>query len=123
MLLTWLYIVLGIILFFALILLIPIGFQAGFEGEVKAVLKIGFISIPIYPPKPKKAKKPKQEKPKQEKPKEKKPKEKKPNLIKEKGIGWLIDTIREAASLAAGAMKSFFKHLIIKRLNISYCRI
>ena len=123
MLLTWLYIVLGIILFFALILLIPIGFLAGFEGEVKAVLKIGFISIPIYPPKPKKAKKPKQEKPKQEKPKEKKPKEKKPNLIKEKGIGWLIDTIREAASLAAGAMKSFFKHLIIKRLNISisYC--
>ena len=120
---TWLYIVLGIILFILLILLIPVGVKAGFEGELKAVLQIGFIPITLYPPKPKKEKKPKEKKPEEEKPKEEKPKEKRPSLIQEKGILWLIDLIREAASLAAGALKGFFKHLKIKRLNISisYC--
>ena len=53
---TWLYIILGIILFIILLMLIPIGIKAGFEGELKAYLKIGFIPIRIYPPKPKKEK-------------------------------------------------------------------
>ena len=111
---TWLYIILGIILFIILLMLIPIGIKAGFEGELKAYLKIGFIPIRIYPPKPKKEKK---KKPEDEKSEEKKGK--KPGLIKEKGIMWLVDVIREAAQLATGALKSFFRHLQIKRLNIS----
>ena len=111
---TWLYIILGIILFIILLMLIPIGIKAGFEGELKAYLKIGFIPIRIYPPKPKKEKK---KKPEDEKAEEEK--EKKPGLIKEKGIMWLVDVIREAAQLATGALKSFFRHLQIKRLNIS----
>ena len=111
---TWLYIILGIILFIILLMLIPIGIKAGFEGELKAYLKIGFIPIRIYPPKPKKEKK---KKPEDEKSEEEK--EKKPGLIKEKGIMWLVDVIREAAQLATGALKSFFRHLQIKRLNIS----
>ncbi len=111
---TWLYIILGILLFIILLMLIPIGIKAGFEGELKAYLKIGFIPIRIYPPKPKKEKK---KKPEDEKSEEEK--EKKPGLIKEKGIMWLVDVIREAAQLATGALKSFFRHLQIKRLNIS----
>ena len=111
---TWLYIILGIILFIILLMLIPIGIKAGFEGELKAYLKIGFIPIRLYPPKPKKEKK---KKPEDEKSEEEK--EKKPGLIKEKGIMWLVDVIREAAQLATGALKSFFRHLQIKRLNIS----
>lgn len=118
---TWLYIVLGIVLFIALILFIPVGVRADFEGELKVVLKIGFISIPIYPPKPKKEKEKKPAEEKKEEKKEEKPKEKKPNIIQEKGIMWLVDTIREAAKLATGALKSFFKHLKIKHLNISIC--
>ncbi len=54
---TWLYILLGIILLIFLILLIPIGVKVSYKGEVKAVLKIGFIPITVYPPKPKKKKK------------------------------------------------------------------
>ena len=117
---TWLYILLGIILLIVLLLLVPIGFQAGFQGELRAVLKIGFVPIQLYPPKPKKEKKkkPKDEKPQEEK-KEEKPKEKKPSLLQEKGLQWLIDTIGQAAQLALGALKSFFKHLVVKRLNIS----
>ena len=115
---TWLYIVLGIILFFILLLLIPIGMKAEFDKELKAYLKIGFIPIRLYPPKPKKEKK---KKPGDEESGDEKKKEKKPGLIQEKGIMWLIDVIREAAQLATGAMKSFFHHLQIKRLNISIC--
>ena len=120
---TWLYIVLGIVLLIALILFIPVGVRADFKDELKVVLKIGFISIPIYPPKPKKEKEKKPDEEKKEEKKEEKPKEKKPNIIQEKGILWLVDTIREAAKLAMGALKSFFKHLKIKHLNISisYC--
>ena len=54
---TWLYILLGIILFILLLMLIPIGFKASYTDEVKAVLLIGFIPIPVYPPKPKKSEK------------------------------------------------------------------
>ena len=46
---TWLYILLGFILFIALIMLIPIGVKVGFKDELKAVLKIGFIPIQLYP--------------------------------------------------------------------------
>ena len=53
---TWLYVLLGIILFLVLILLIPIGVKASFKDELKAVLKIGFIPVQLYPPKPKKEK-------------------------------------------------------------------
>ena len=122
MVLTWLYVLLGIVLFIVLLLLIPVGFKADYEGDVRAAVTVGFISIPVYPPKPKKKKKKKKpEKPKEEEKKAEKPKEKKPSLIKEKGIVWLIDLIREAASLAMGMLKSIFRHLIIRRLNISIC--
>lgn len=118
--LTWLYILLGIILLIFLILLIPIGVKVSYKGEVKAVLKIGFIPITVYPPKPKKKKKDKK-KDKEKEAEEDKKKKKKPGIVKEKGILWLVDTIREAASLAKGALKSFFKHLVIKRFSISIC--
>lgn len=117
MYLTWLYILLGIILLIFLILLIPIGVKVSYKGEVKAVLKIGFIPIRIYPPKPKKKKKDKKKEKKESE--DDKKKKKKPSIVKEKGILWLVDTIREAASLAAGALKSFFKHLVIKRFSLS----
>ncbi len=120
MIVTWLYVLLGIILFLVLILLIPIGVKASFKDELKAVLKIGFIPVQLYPPKPKKEKKKKKKKPEEPKDKKKeKPKKKKPSMVKEKGIMWLIDTIQQAAALATGALKSFFRHLVLKRLNIS----
>ena len=117
---TWFYILLAILLFIALILIIPIGVRADFEKELKVTLKIGFVPVTLYPPKPKKPKKKKEKEPKKkEKPKEEKPKEKKPSIIKEKGIMWLVDTIKQAAALALGALKDFFRHLKIKQLNVS----
>ncbi len=112
------YILIGIILFIALILIIPVGIDASFEKDLSAKLKIAFVPITLYPPRPKK---PKKEKKKKEKPKqeEEKPKEKKTNIIKEKGIDWLIEVIRQAATIAGGMLRDFFRHLVIKKLNIS----
>ena len=58
----WLYILIGIILFFLLILLIPVGVRVCYNEEFIAELKIGFITIQLYPPKPKKPKKKKKKK-------------------------------------------------------------
>ena len=115
------YILIGIILFIALILIIPVGVDVGFEDDLWAKLKIGFVSITLYPPKPEKPKKEKKKKKKEKKKEEKEeePEEKKTNLIKEKGIGWLIEFIRQAAIIARGVLRDFFKHLKIKTLNIS----
>ena len=116
------YILIGIILFIVLILIIPVGVDVGFEDELWAKLGIGFLSITLYPPKPKKPEKEKKKKKKEkekEKPKEEEPKEKKPNIIKEKGIEWLIECIRQAAIIAGGVLRDFFRHLKIKKLNIS----
>ena len=116
----WLYILIGIILFFLLILLIPVGVRVCYNEEFIAELKIGFITIQLYPPKPKKPKKKKKKKePKKEEKQEEKPKEKKPSLLKEKGIGWFVDLIRQIATLAGGVMKDFFKHLVIRNLQVS----
>ena len=51
------YILIGIILFIVLILIIPVGVDVGFEDELWAKLRIGFLSITLYPPKPKKPEK------------------------------------------------------------------
>ena len=122
----WLKIIIGIILFIMLILLIPVGVKAEYSEDFKAVLKIGFVSIKLYPPKPKKPKKKKEtkKKPEHEK-KEEKPTPKKQSLLKEKGISELVDLIRQIAVLAGGVLKDFFRHIIIKNLQISitYCGV
>ena len=83
------YILIGIIIFIALLLMIPIGAAVTFDKDLQAFLTIGFIRIRLYPPKPKKPKKKK----------------------------------KETQVLTKGVLKDFFKHLKIKRLQISitYC--
>ena len=120
----WLKILIGIILVIILILMIPVGVRAEYNEDILVELKIGFVTIKLYPPKPKKPKKEKKKKKKKkpapEKEEEKKEeKEKKPSLLKEKGVGWFIDLIRQIAALAGGVMKDFFRHLVIKNMQIS----
>ena len=113
----WLNIIIGIILFILLILLIPVGVRASYSDDLLVKLKIGFVSIRLYPPKPKKPKKKKE--PSHAKEKEKKEKKKKPSLLKEKGVSWFVELIKQAAILAGGVLKDFFRHLVIKSMQIS----
>ncbi|MBQ6387225.1 MAG: GerW family sporulation protein [Ruminococcus sp.] len=113
----WLNILIGIILLLLLLLLIPVGVHVSYHEDLLAELKIGFISVRLYPPKPKKPKKKQIKKKKDTKKQEEK--QKKQSLIKEKGISWFVDLIRQLAVLAAGIMHDFFRHLVIRTLQVS----
>ena len=53
----WLYILLGILLAIFLLLLVPVSITIKYENDLLCKLRIGFVPITIYPPKPKKEKK------------------------------------------------------------------
>ena len=110
----WLYILLGILLVIFLLLLTPVKLKASYNEDFRCVLKIGFVKFSLYPPKPKKKKKPKKADEEQ-----KSEETKKESLIKEKCISWLFDLIKKIADLAVGALKDFFRHIIVKKLLLS----
>lgn len=118
--LLWLYILLIVAAVILLPLLIPVGADVSWKDDIIVKLKIAFVPITVYPPKPKKEKpKKKKKKEPEKKPKEEKPKEKEPGILKQKGLSWLIDFIERAAQLATGALKFFFGRIIIKKLMLS----
>lgn len=110
----WLYILLGILLVIFLLLLTPVKLKASYNENFRCILKIGFVKFSLYPPKPKKKKKPKKADEEQ-----KSEETKKESIIKEKGISWLFDLIKKIADLAVGALKDFFRHIIVKKLLLS----
>ena len=48
----WLYILLGIVLFFAIILAVPIEVCVQYKKQFFCRLRIGFVKIILYPPVP-----------------------------------------------------------------------
>lgn len=115
----WLYILLGILLAIFLLLLVPVSITIKYENDFLCKLRIGFVPITIYPPKPKKEKKKKVKKKEPGQEKQEESKEKKPNLLQEKGLSWFINLIKKVAELAKDALKDFFKHIIINRFMLS----
>lgn len=83
---TFLYVLLGIIAFFVIILSIPLNISIGYDDKIRVSIRYLFVKLNILPAKskPKKEKPPKEPKPeKEKKPQEKKPKSSKPNPIVE----------------------------------------
>lgn len=115
----WLYILLGIALFVALVMFIPITLRASYKEEFWCAVYIGFVKLQLVPAKPKKEKKKKVKKqtPKTEQPK--KATEKKLSLIKKYGIEWLLNLIKKVAELAVSALQDFFSHILIKKFSLS----
>lgn len=115
----WLYILLGIALFVALVMFIPITLRASYKEEFWCAVYIGFVKLQLVPAKPKKEKKKKVKKqtPKTEQPK--KATEKKPSFIKKYGIEWLLNLIKKVAELAVSALQDFFSHIMIKKFSLS----
>lgn len=115
----WLYILLGIALFVALVMFIPITLRASYKEDFWCAVYIGFVKLQLVPAKPKKEKKKKVKKqtPKTEQPK--KATEKKPSLIKKYGIEWLLNLIKRVAELAVSALQDFFSHILVKKLSLS----
>ena len=58
----WLYILLGIVLFIALVMFIPITLRASYKEKFWCAVYIGFVKLQLVPAKPKKEKKKKKAK-------------------------------------------------------------
>lgn len=115
----WLYILLGIALFVALVMFIPITLRASYKEEFWCAVYIGFVKLQLVPAKPKKEKKKKVKKQTPKTEQSKKPTEKKPSLIKKYGIEWLLNLIKKVAELAVSALQDFFSHILIKKFSLS----
>ena len=81
---TFLYILLGVVLFFVAVLSVPLHISISYDDKIRVSIRYLFIKLNILPlkQKQKKEKPPEEEKPKEEK-KDAPPKEKKPNPILE----------------------------------------
>lgn len=115
----WLYILLGIALFVALVMFIPITLRASYKEKFWCAVYIGFVKLQLVPAKPKKGKKKKVKKQTHKTEQPKKATEKKPSLIKKYGIEWLLNLIKRVAELAVSALQDFFSHILIKKFSLS----
>lgn len=126
---TALYIILGIVLFFILVLSIPVVLDLEYTDIFKCKVSWLFLKFNIYPPNEKKDKKTKEkeEKKPEEKPKEETPKPteeavKKDNFIKvfydNQGVLGIVELIRNCASYLGKFSKGFLKSIYIRKLKI-----
>lgn len=112
---TALMIILGILLFFVILLVCPVTILASFETELSAKVRYLFITYTIAPQKEKKEKKAKKEEPKTEEKTDTKAKIK--GIIEQKGLSGFLNMIKEMAAIATGAAKKLFVHLIISSIS------
>ncbi len=125
---TGLYIFLGIIAFFVLILSIRITVNGEFFNEFKLNVKWLFLKIDILPAKkkdkPKKEKTPKEKKPKSEEttPAVETPSEKKENIFVKfyhnQGFEGVIELINNVGKSLGKLMHSFKKHIVLRELYL-----
>lgn len=124
---TALIIIFAVIVFLAIILLIPINIYLDYDGEnTKFWVRYGFIKYNILPQKSKKEKKPKPKKEKtktKEKNSNKKEKEKSSNpfsgFLEENGVGGLIEVLCEVLRIVKDFSSSIRRNLIVKKLSIA----
>ncbi len=126
---TALYIFLGIIAFFVIILSVKITVSAEFFEEFKLSAGWGFVKFQILPAKksdkPKKEKKPKEKKKEEPEPEpdvQEQPQEKKENIFvtfyNNQGFDGVVQLINNAASDIGKMLSSFKKHIVIRELYL-----
>ncbi len=126
---TALYIVLGIIVFFLIVLSIPVMLDLEYSDIFKCKVSWLFLKFNIYPQdenKKKKEKKPKEDKTSQEKNKDTETSvetaPKKDNFIKtfynNQGVSGIVEVVKNCASYLGKFSKGFLKSIYIKKLNI-----
>ncbi len=127
---TALYIILGIIAFFVILLSIKFAVTVHYEGDIALSVKWLFIKINILPkhekkPKKKKKEKPKkEEEPKQEDEKIKEPKKKKGDnmfvrFYKNRGVDGVVQLLKDAVAALGGMFGRIGRAFLFEELYIS----
>lgn len=116
-------IIASILTVFAFLLLCPVTVYMVFEEDFSAKIKFLFLKF-SFPYTRNANKKKRQKETAGDTAKEEKKKDKFSSireLIKEKGVGGFFDMIKEFASLAEGAAKKIFRHIVIDRFSVYLC--
>ncbi len=129
---TALYIILGIIAFFVILLSIKIAVTVHYEDDVAVSVKWLFIKINILPKeekaekkeKPKKEKKKKEEKPKEESEVIKEPKKKKGDnmfvrFYKNRGVSGVVQLLKDAVAALGGMFGRIGRAFLFEELYVS----
>ncbi|MBO5859681.1 MAG: DUF2953 domain-containing protein [Clostridia bacterium] len=127
---TALYIILGIIAFFVILLSIKLAVTVHYEGDVALSIQWLFIKINILPKKEKKPKKKKKEKPKkEEEPKQedekiKEPKKKKGDnmfvrFYKNRGVDGVVQLLKDAVAALGGMFGRIGRAFLFEELYVS----
>ena len=122
---TFLYILLGIIAFFVIILSIPFHITVGYDEKIHLSIRYLFIKLDLLPvkSKPKKEKAPKEEKAKEEKPpKDDTPKAKKPNplleMVKANGYDGMITVLSNLVRILKIYGGKIFKSIVFDEIYL-----
>ncbi len=126
---TALYIILGIIAFFIIILSVKVAITVHYEGDIELSVGWLFLKFNILPSKEKKPKKEKEKKPKDEKPKEeseiiKEPKKKKQDnmfvrFYRNRGVSGVVQLLKDASKAVGGMFKRIGRAFLFEELYIS----
>ena len=128
---TVLYVLLGIIAFFILLLSVKVAVTVHYEGDVALSVKWLFIKLNILPKKEKPDKKPKKkkEKKKKEEPEKKDEKIKEPKKKKQdnmfvrfyrnRGVSGVVPLIKDAAAAVGGMFGRIFRAFLFEELYIA----
>lgn len=121
---TFLYIILGIALFFCGILSVPFHITVGYDEKIRVSIRYLFIKLDILPlkSKPKKEKPPEEPKQKNESEKPKEPKEKKPNplleMVKANGYDGMMTVLSNLVDILKIYGGKLFKSVVFDEINL-----
>ena len=124
---TFLYIVLGIILFFVAVLSVPLHITIGYDNKIRVSIKYLFIKLDLLPAKtkPKKEKPKKEPAPKEEKPEDKTPKEKKPNplleMVKANGYDGMMNVLSNLGRIFKIYGGKLMKSVVFDEIYLYIC--
>ena len=126
---TALYIILGIIAFFILLLSVKVVITVHYEDDVELSVGWLFLKFKVLPShekkeKPKKDKKPKKEKPKEQSEIVKEPKKKKQDnmfvrFYRNRGVAGVVQLLKDAAKAVGGMFKRIGRAFLFEELYIS----
>lgn len=121
---TFLYILLGIVVFFIVILSVPFHITVGYDDKIRVSIRYLFIKINLLPvkSKPKKEKPPKESKPAEEKKEPQAPKEKKPNplleMVKANGYDGMMTVLSNLVQILKIYSGKLFKSVVFDEINL-----
>lgn len=121
----FLLVLLGIVLFFILVLSVPVRVSLAYDEKIRVSVKYLFIKLdilPVGPKKEKKPKKPKEPKPPKESAEDKAPKEKKPSpiieMVKANGHDGMITVISNLGKVLGTYGGKLFKSIVFDVLDL-----